>query len=568
MSDLKISQLPVLVGSSLQSTDPLALADLSASETKQMTAAEFATGIAGMFPATSIPFSSINGTLAAGSVDTTELADGAVTAPKLADDSSWVVAASAPVAGEFLGQGFLNTTDAKAYIWNGNQWLPFLAGGSVNSVAGDLSGLIQTSTNPSTGDAIVSAAFSNTTQAAQFAAGPTGQGGAVTYRTIAGADLPTADASNKGGVIVSGDGLRMTGQTIQVDNDITAATVPSLCTVDSKGLVTAASLITPLDLPLATSSTIGAVMPGVDLGVSAAGVLDLNTILGSPGTYTKVTCNSKGLVTTGALLTSSDIPDLPGEKITSGSISPDRITDHTLEMKKLADYAVSYIQENPPSVTSGDLAIGCYWFQPSIGQLRIYDGNYFAPVGFGRLSQENLRWGGTVDASTGLVTGLTEIGVTAGLSIGSAVPTASDALGGLYLLIDVAGSGILVTPSVSYVVGEWCLCVNATEGWIKIDTQGGGGGGGASLLSDLLDVTLTSPNNNQGLIYNSGTSMWVNADVVNSWNTRTGAVMPAAGDYTFNQIGDVSLTTPQTGDVLVFDGTNWTNEAEIDGGTY
>ena len=67
----------------------------------------------------------------------------------------------------------------------------------------------------------------------------------------------------------------------------------------------------------------------------------------------------------------------------------------------------------------------------------MWNGNSFRPIGFGRLSQENLRWGGTVDASTGLIAGVTEAGTTGGLKIGDAVPPASDQLGGLYLVVSL-----------------------------------------------------------------------------------------------------------------------------------
>ena len=79
----------------------------------------------------------------------------------------------------------------------------------------------------------------------------------------------------------------------------------------------------------------------------------------------------------------------------------------------------------------------------------MWNGNSFRPIGFGRLSQENLRWGGTVDASTGLIAGVTEAGTTGGLKIGDAVPPASDQLGGLYLVVSVAGSSIGETPGIT-----------------------------------------------------------------------------------------------------------------------
>jgi hypothetical protein len=43
---------------------------------------------------------------------------------------------------------------------------------------------------------------------------------------------------------------------------------------------------------------------------------------------------------------------------------------------------------------------------------------------------------------------------------------------------------------------------------------GGGGGGGATSLAELADVTLSSPQNGQALVYNSSTRKWVNGTVI------------------------------------------------------
>ena len=80
----------------------------------------------------------------------------------------------------------------------------------------------------------------------------------------------------------------------------------------------------------------------------------------------------------------------------------------------------------------------------------MWNGNSFRPIGFGRLSQDNLRWGGTVNADTNAIEGVTEAGTTAGLKIGDPVPTASNQLGGLYLVVSTGGSGITVTPGITY----------------------------------------------------------------------------------------------------------------------
>jgi hypothetical protein len=47
--------------------------------------------------------------------------------------------------------------------------------------------------------------------------------------------------------------------------------------------------------------------------------------------------------------------------------------------------------------------------------------------------------------------------------------------------------------------------------------------------------------------------------LVNSFNTRTGAVVPASGDYLLSQIGGVVLTSPTNTQILQYNGTNWVN---------
>ncbi len=82
------------------------------------------------------------------------------------------------------------------------------------------------------------------------------------------------------------------------------------------------------------------------------------------------------------------------------------------------------------------------------------------------------------------------------------------------------------------------------------------------------------------IVYNDNTSSWDqirNSSDVSSFNTRTGAVMPQSGDYTWaminkttssiGDIADVDLTTaPTTGKVLKFDGTSWVADDDLSGG--
>ncbi len=90
------------------------------------------------------------------------------------------------------------------------------------------------------------------------------------------------------------------------------------------------------------------------------------------------------------------------------------------------------------------------------------------------------------------------------------------------------------------------LKYDATSGkWVN---GAGGGGGGASDLNDLDDVTITSPEENQVLKYDG--SQWVNAT-------------SSAGATNLNELTDVTITTPAAGQSLVYNSTSkeWENNA-------
>ncbi len=57
------------------------------------------------------------------------------------------------------------------------------------------------------------------------------------------------------------------------------------------------------------------------------------------------------------------------------------------------------------------------------------------------------------------------------------------------------------------------------------------------------------------------TASWTddNTDAVTSVFGRTGAVVAAEGDYSLTQLSDVTLTTPTSGQSLTYNGTNWVN---------
>lgn len=76
--------------------------------------------------------------------------------------------------------------------------------------------------------------------------------------------------------------------------------------------------------------------------------------------------------------------------------------------------------------------------------------------------------------------------------------------------------------------------------------------------------TLTLNQQDGGTVTASWTD--INTDAVTSVFGRTGAVVATEGDYTLTQLGDVTLTSPTNGQVLKYNGTTWVNNTDTDTG--
>jgi hypothetical protein len=424
--------------------DLLAVADISASESKKITVTDFLGKAVTLIADATIPNAKIvfgsasipGSALQAGAVDATQLAAGAVTAAKLGNESTVDLVTSLPASGAFTGQFALDTDDSKAYIWDGSQWVSFKAAGSVNSVVGSSAGLINITVTTSGDTVTITTSLDNTTGAAEFLGGPTGNAGAVGYRPLVGTDLPTATTSAKGGVIVNGEGLRMDGNTIEVDNDLTASAVHHVVTYSSKGLIAAGRAIQSGDLPVATTAAKGAVIVGTGLSVDGTGLVNhANTV--TTGSAPKVSFDAQGHVTAALSLDAADIPNLDTAKITTGTFDAARIGTSTITGAKLANYAISKIGDTTPAADS----IGQFFFNPLSRDLFLWDGNVYQPIG---ISVGEIVFAGTFDASlgsgTGLVASVTAEGTALGLIIGQALPAASTSNSSYYLVVSEAGT--------------------------------------------------------------------------------------------------------------------------------
>jgi hypothetical protein len=495
MADLKISQLTALPETGIDALDQLPLADVSAAVTKRVTPLDLFIAGARLAPTGGIPgikvdFSS-GVTLPAGSVTTTQLADGSVTTLKVADGAITDgkiagpiglgklgnVAAGAVLAGAAAG-GSAGAPTFRALLGSDLPLATTAAVGGVKVsgtggliVAGDGALSMNTTIAPGSGAVVTFNTFGQVTAA----------------RTLTGADLPPATGTTVGGV-KAGSGL-----SVAADGTLSAA-------------------LGAVNLPLATSTTVGGVKPGVGLSVDGAGALGISNAV-TAAEHPVISYDAQGLVTGGRALTAADLPEIDAAKITHGVLPAGRIGDGSITRAQLADYATAYIQEGAPPTTG--VHAGALWLQESTGQLRMWNSNSWFPIGFGRLSQENLRYCGTFNAATGAVTGLTPFGVTEGFKIGDQVPSASDKLSGVYLVATVAGNGTPAAAGVNFDNGDWVLCNGATAGWVRVDTlSGAGGGGGATHLNDLLDVTIDPAVAADNLLQYTASGQWINVGAI------------------------------------------------------
>ena len=479
MADLKISELNALAGSALATGDLVAVVDDSASETKKLTVGDLvANGVTlindDTIPGAKILFAAgdVNATaLATDAVTTVKIENDAITPAKLADESTVDLVTTLPASGGFVGQLAVDTDDNSLHCWDGSSWLTLKAGGSVNSVSGSTVGVIDITATTTSGAVTIAAVINDTSAANQFLAGPTSAGGAVEYRTITGSDIPVATSSAKGGVIVNGEGLRMDSNTIEVDNDVTASTTHHVVTYSAKGLITGGRAITASDLPAATSSAKGAVIPGTGLSVDASGNLNhSNTV--TTGTFTKVTIDGQGHVTTGDTLVADDIPDLSAAKITSGTIPSDRIATDAITAAKLANQSVTKFggagaTDNIVTFPDGDFT-GQFFFDEKNEDLYIYTGTSFLPI---TVISGNLINAGTYNANTNLLTSVTTAGSAAGFTSGAALPAPAGTNLNYYVVVDTSGTGSGNAPAVALAPPDMLISLGTGSTFELIDVS-------------------------------------------------------------------------------------------------
>ena len=218
--------------------------------------------------------------------------------------------------------------------------------------------------------------------------------------------------------------------------------------------------LVPADLPDATASTKGIVQPGTGLSVTSGTLNHSNSITGA--TKSGITFDAQGHITAAVDLVAGDIPDLDAAKITTGAFTSDHIAADAVTASKLADRSTASIGESLPVASF----IGQLHFNPLDKNFYMWDGNVWQSIG---ISAGAIILAGTYDASLNQVASVTPEGTAIGLSVGAALPTASDTNSNYYLVVSELGTGTAPAPAVTLAPPD--LLLSTGSAWLEIDVS-------------------------------------------------------------------------------------------------
>jgi hypothetical protein len=121
LADQRITQLTALPKAGVAATDVLPIADISASQTKKVTAKDLVDAGLDLIDVSSIDIDKLD-QASTTKLGTTALADDAVTAAKLADDSSIAVQTTAPASDNFEGRGYFDSSSGNLQVFDGGAY--------------------------------------------------------------------------------------------------------------------------------------------------------------------------------------------------------------------------------------------------------------------------------------------------------------------------------------------------------------------------------------------------------------------------------------------------------------
>jgi len=383
MADQRITQLTKLAQADVAANDVLAIVDIGASVTKKVEAKDLFQAGADLADASSIDLSKLNQSSTT-KLGTTALADGAITAAKLANDSSIAFDSVAPSTGNFEGRGYVNSTSGYLQVWDGSAFQQVvaptagiedaavtnakLADGAVTTLKIDAAGLAA--------DALASNAV--TTVKILDDAVTTDKLGALSVTTAKiAADAVTAaelaDNSVDTAAIVDG---AVTADKLASDAVSTIKVQDGAITNDKIANTTIAFG----KLNLADSSVPGAKIVSNSVtssqmaldSVTTSALTDLNVTTAKLGDA--AVTNAK--IADGAVTTSKvDAAGLGEAAIATNAITTSKVLDGAVTAAKLADDSTAIVEAGEPT-GSGDYE-GQLYFDTNTGVQYVWDGNNY-----------------------------------------------------------------------------------------------------------------------------------------------------------------------------------------------
>jgi len=279
------------------------------------------------------------------------------------------------------------------------------------------------------------------------------QGLITSTEALSSSDLPLATTSAVGAISVS-TGLAITGAgALSLSNSVTAATGATKVNYDASGQITGSSSLLGSDLPSATTGAKGAVQitSGGGLTVDGSGNLTTSTSGVSAGEYLKVTVNTKGVVTSASTtLAADDIPDISATKLTSGTLNAGRFATNSIPGSKFADSSVCKF--TGAASTSGIVTFPTAEYKGQFFYDLTNDDLYVYDGSAFQpvtITSGEIIYAGNYRADTNVITSLSAAGTAQGYSVGAALQAASEANNRYYFVCDKSGTGTSPAPTVT-----------------------------------------------------------------------------------------------------------------------
>jgi hypothetical protein len=384
MADQRITQLTALPKAGVAATDVLPIADISASQTKKVTAKDLVDAGLDLIDVSSIDIDKLDQSSTT-KLGTTALADDAVTAAKLANDSSVAVQTTAPSTDNFEGRGYYNSSSGNLQVFDGAAYsqvvMPTAGIGDLQVTTGKLA------------DGAVTTAKVTALDTAAYA------DSSVTTAKIAD-DAVTSDKINDGAVIAAAIGAGAV-TTAKLDTD--AVTYDKLQNVSATDQLLGRSTAGAGNVEEITCTAAGrALLDDADAATQRA-TLGLGTIATGNGTWTDgssfsgtsngtntgdQTITLTGAVTgtgTGSFATSIATSAVTEATIATGAVTTGKILDDAVTAGKLADGSAAIVAAASPS-GSGSF-IGQQWINTNTGQEFTWTGSaWLQQAGIGTIN--------------------------------------------------------------------------------------------------------------------------------------------------------------------------------------